>query len=47
LWFTDRMWPDFGAEDLRAAVLEFHSRERRFGGLGAAPVAAVPRLATG
>jgi undecaprenyl diphosphate synthase len=48
LWFTDRMWPDFGAEDLRAAVLEFHSRERRFGGLGsAAPETVVPRLAAG
>jgi len=48
LWFTDRMWPDFGAEDLRAAVLEFHSRERRFGGLGSAvPETVVPRLATG
>ncbi len=48
LWFTDRMWPEFGAEDLRAAVLEFHRRERRFGGLGsAAPDAASPRLATG
>src|SRR5579872_733665 len=33
LWFTERMWPEFGAEDLRAAVLEFHRRERRFGGL--------------
>ncbi|HLJ21817.1 MAG TPA: di-trans,poly-cis-decaprenylcistransferase [Stellaceae bacterium] len=48
LWFTERMWPEFGAEDLRAAVLEFHRRERRFGGLGnAAPDAAVARLATG
>ena len=44
LWFTDRMWPEFDAEDLRAAVLEFHRRERRFGGLGAAPA---PRLAAG
>jgi undecaprenyl diphosphate synthase len=48
LWFTDRMWPDFDVEDLRAAVLEFHRRERRFGGLGSAkPDAAAPRLATG
>ena len=48
LWFTERMWPEFGAEDLRAAVLEFHRRERRFGGLGSsASDAAVPRLATG
>ena len=48
LWFTDRMWPDFGVDDLRSAVLEFHRRERRFGGLGRAEAAdAVPRLATG
>ena len=31
LVFTDRMWPDFDAEDLEAAVREFHSRHRRFG----------------
>ena len=48
LWFTGRMWPEFGVEDLRAAVLEFHRRERRFGGPGgAAPDAAARRLATG
>ncbi len=48
LWFTERMWPEFGAEDLRAAVAEFHRRERRFGGLGsAASDAAAARLATG
>lgn len=33
LWFTDRMWPDFGASQLAAAIHEFHSRDRRFGGL--------------
>jgi len=33
LWFTDRMWPDFGAAHLAAAVHEFYSRDRRFGGL--------------
>jgi undecaprenyl diphosphate synthase len=48
LWFTGKMWPEFGAEDLRAAVHEFHCRERRFGGLGGAMAGAVaPRLATG
>src|SRR2546430_1114134 len=31
LWFTDRMWPDFGAPQLAAALHEFHSRDRRFG----------------
>jgi undecaprenyl diphosphate synthase len=33
LCFVDTLWPDFGAEDLRAAMAEFHARERRFGGL--------------
>jgi undecaprenyl diphosphate synthase len=31
LVFTDRMWPDFDAADLEAALTEFFSRERRFG----------------
>jgi undecaprenyl diphosphate synthase len=31
--FTRRMWPDFSADDLAAAVEEFHGRERRFGGI--------------
>jgi undecaprenyl diphosphate synthase len=37
LLFTDRMWPDFDAADLDAALGEFSRRERRFGGLPAAP----------
>lgn len=36
--FSRRMWPDFGAEDLAAAMRDFRSRERRF---GAVPIAAV------
>ena len=35
LFFTDRMWPDFDAIDLDAALKEFRQRERRFGGLPA------------
>jgi len=31
LIFSPRMWPDFDASDLKAAVAEFYSRERRFG----------------
>lgn len=31
LYFTDVLWPDFGADDLDAAVADFHSRQRRFG----------------
>ncbi len=33
LWFTERMWPDFGSAQLAAAIHEYHSRDRRFGGL--------------
>jgi undecaprenyl diphosphate synthase len=33
LHFTERMWPDFEAEDLAAALASFSRRERRFGGL--------------
>jgi undecaprenyl diphosphate synthase len=32
LVFTDTLWPDFGAADLREALEEFARRERRFGG---------------
>jgi undecaprenyl diphosphate synthase len=32
LIFTNRMWPDFRPADLRAAVNEYHRRDRRFGG---------------
>ncbi len=31
--FTERMWPDFEAQDLAEALTSFHRRERRFGGL--------------
>jgi undecaprenyl diphosphate synthase len=32
LVFTDTLWPDFDAEDLRAALDQFAQRRRRFGG---------------
>ena len=32
-YITPKFWPDFGKEDLRAAVAEFQKRARRFGGL--------------
>jgi undecaprenyl diphosphate synthase len=46
LWFTDTMWPDFAAEDLRRAIADFQRRERRFGGLAAPnpPMAARTRI---
>ena len=31
LVFTDVLWPDFGAEDLAAAIGEYNGRERRYG----------------
>jgi undecaprenyl diphosphate synthase len=40
-YFTDRMWPEFGAADLDEAVREFGHRERRF---GAVPAAASTRV---
>jgi undecaprenyl diphosphate synthase len=35
LHFSSRLWPDFGTEDLAAALADFQGRERRFGGLPA------------
>jgi undecaprenyl diphosphate synthase len=43
-YFTDRMWPEFGADDLAVALASFHRRDRRFGGLDSLPVEAVPSL---
>jgi undecaprenyl diphosphate synthase len=37
LCFVETLWPDFGADDLRVALADFHRRERRFGGIGSAP----------
>jgi undecaprenyl diphosphate synthase len=31
-FFTDTLWPDFGAEDLRASLEAYAARDRRFGG---------------
>ncbi len=31
LYFTQTLWPDFGADELAAALADFHHRERRFG----------------
>ena len=33
LYFTERMWPAFEERSLREALEDFHTRERRFGGL--------------
>jgi undecaprenyl diphosphate synthase len=44
LLFTDKMWPEFSADDLRSAVCDFRRRERRLGGLG--DIATQPQLAS-
>ena len=44
LYFTDRLWPDFDADDLAQALASFHKRERRFGGLKAVTPEAVTSL---
>lgn len=31
LYFSDKLWPDFDADDLAAALREFSQRQRRFG----------------
>jgi undecaprenyl diphosphate synthase len=31
LYFTDQLWPDFGAAELAAALADFACRQRRFG----------------
>jgi undecaprenyl diphosphate synthase len=31
LYFTDKLWPDFGKEDFYNALINFQERERRFG----------------
>ncbi|BDC47728.1 isoprenyl transferase [Bryobacterales bacterium F-183] len=41
LYVTETLWPDFRRKDLLAAIRDFQSRERRFGGLGTAEPLAV------
>jgi undecaprenyl diphosphate synthase len=33
IYVTPKLWPDFGREDLRAAVVDYSKRQRRYGGL--------------
>jgi undecaprenyl diphosphate synthase len=40
LVFSAHLWPDFRPEHLAAAIEDFHSRQRRFGGLAPAPAPA-------
>jgi undecaprenyl diphosphate synthase len=45
-YFSELNWPDFTAAHLRAAVEEFSTRERRFGGLSPAPKPEYSELST-
>ena len=31
LYFTEKLWPDFGKEDFYDAIIDYQNRERRFG----------------
>lgn len=33
LWFTDKLWPDFGIRDLHQAIIDYQNRNRRYGGV--------------
>ena len=44
LYFTDRMWPEFTAEDLGEAMADFEKRERRFGRITALAETLAPSL---
>jgi undecaprenyl diphosphate synthase len=37
IYVTETLWPDFGGFNLLEAIAEYQKRERRYGGLGAAP----------
>lgn len=39
LHFSDRLWPDFGAEDLAQAIADYRGRQRRFGAISTDDVA--------
>jgi undecaprenyl diphosphate synthase len=34
LHFLSKLWPDFDADDFKAALIEFYGRDRRFGRIG-------------
>ena len=33
LYFTDTLWPDFDKKELEKAIINYQSRDRRFGGI--------------
>ena len=34
LYFTDKFWPEFTAEEFKLAIMDYQKRERRYGDLG-------------
>lgn len=32
-WYSDVCWPDFTSEDMKAAIIDYQKRNRRFGGV--------------
>ncbi len=40
IWVTDTFWPDFRCRHLLEAILAYQKRDRRYGGIASAPVAA-------
>jgi len=40
IWVTDTLWPDFRCRDLLEAILAYQKRDRRYGGIASAHVAA-------
>ncbi len=40
IWVTDTLWPDFRCQHLLDAVVAYQKRDRRYGGIASAPVAA-------
>ncbi len=41
LYVTETLWPDFNRLELLKAILDYQKRDRRFGGLSAAPFPAI------
>ena len=39
IWVTDTLWPDFRRRNLLEGILAYQKRERRYGGITAAPIA--------
>jgi undecaprenyl diphosphate synthase len=40
IWVTETLWPDFRSRHLLEAILAYQKRDRRYGGIRSAPVAA-------